>query len=104
LVSWDPYLFNLVHYLTCGGILLTCYVIATKREIISLNIYGLCMECKRFWNHLVDSGLLTIKNLVVAGDLNLTVSTEEVWGRSSNSGSLPGFFRAFFQAHRLIDV
>jgi hypothetical protein len=56
--------------------LLTGFVIATKREINLLNIYGPCMEHKIFWNHLADSGLLTIKNLVVAGDLNLTVSTE----------------------------
>jgi hypothetical protein len=46
LVSWDPYLFNLVPYLTCGGILLTGSVIATKREINLLNVYGMCMERK----------------------------------------------------------
>ena len=62
------------------------------------------MECKSFWNLLANNGLLSLKNLVVVGDLNLTVSTEEVWGRSVNLGPQAGFFRALFQAHKLIDV
>jgi hypothetical protein len=104
LISWDPYLYNMVPYLTCGEILLTGFVISTKREINLLNIYGSCLQNNIFWNHMANSGLITIKNLVVAGDLNLTVSTEEFWGGSTNSGPLAGFFRDFFQAHRLIDV
>jgi hypothetical protein len=47
-ISWDRYIFNLVPYLTCGGIWLIGYVISTKREINLLNIYGSCLEHKIF--------------------------------------------------------
>jgi hypothetical protein len=59
---------------------------------------------KTFWSTLANSGLLSLKNLVVAGDLNLTLSTGEVWGGSAASGQLSGFFNSLFQAHKLIDV
>jgi len=104
LVSWDPYLFSLVPYLTCGRILLTSLIIATKRKINRLNVYGLCMERNSFWIFLANNGLISMNSLLVAGDLNLTVSTGEVWGGTTNSGQLASFFRALFQFHKLIDV
>jgi hypothetical protein len=104
LVSWDPHLFKLVPFLTCGGILLSGSIIATKRKINLLNVYGPCLERKSFWTTLANSGLLSLKNLVIAGDLNLTVSTSEVWGGYVASGQLAGFFNSLFQTHKLIDV
>jgi hypothetical protein len=87
----------LVPYLTCGGILLTGSIIASKRKINLLNVYGPCLERKLFWTNLANSGLLSLKILVIAGDLNLTVSTGEVWGGSASSGQLAGFFNSLFQ-------
>jgi hypothetical protein len=68
LVSWDPNLYELVPYLTIGGIMLTCRCYKDKREIALLNIYGLCMDQKLFWRSVADSGILAIKNLIIAGD------------------------------------
>jgi hypothetical protein len=41
---------------------------------------------------------------VVVGELNLTLSTCEVWGGFVASGQLAGFFNSLFQTHKLIDV
>jgi len=78
LVAWDPSLFNLCLFLTCGGILLSSLNKATKRIINLLNFYGPCSERKELWTTLASSGLLSLRNLVIAGDLNFTLSSEEI--------------------------
>jgi len=77
LVMWDPCYFSLTPFLTCGGILLTILILATNRKINLLNVYGLCLKRKLFWTTLANDGFLSIKNLVIAGDLNLTLATGE---------------------------
>jgi hypothetical protein len=103
LVSWDPQLFNLVPFLTSGGILLTGSITSSKRKINFLNVYGPCLERKAFWTTLSNNGLLSLQSLVIAGDLNLTVSNGEVWGGSATSGQLASFFSSL-SSHKLIDV
>jgi hypothetical protein len=71
LVMWDPLYFSLTPFLTRGGILLTGLIHATKRKINFLNIYGPCLERKLFWTSLANNGFLSLKNLVIVGDLNL---------------------------------
>jgi hypothetical protein len=46
LVAWDPIVFYLNAFLTCGGILLTGHIIASKRVLSILNVYGPCTETK----------------------------------------------------------
>jgi hypothetical protein len=104
LVAWDPLLFNLVPFLTCGGILLTGSIISSKRKINFLNVYGPCMERKSFWTKLSNSGLLSLQSLVLANDLNLTVSIGESWGGLASSSQLSSFFGTLFLSHKLIDV
>jgi len=96
LVTWDPNKLDLVPYLSYGGILLTGKCITSKRELTLLNIYGLCSERKNFWNSVADSGLLSHKNLIIADNLNVIVSTGEIWGRVFPSGTFGGFFQILF--------
>jgi hypothetical protein len=40
----------------------------------------------------------------LAGDLNLTTSPSEIWGKKATGDPLSGFFKSLFQRHSLIDV
>lgn len=104
LVSWDPNSFDLVPYLTCGGMLLTSIDLESKRQISLLNIYGSCSEHKQLWERLEKSGLLALKNLVIAGNLNLTLSSREIWGGTNTLGTLTSFFTNYFHKNKLIDI
>jgi hypothetical protein len=104
LVMWDPCFISLTPFLTCGGILLTGLILATKRMINLLNVYGLCLERRVFWTNLATEGLLSLKNLVIAGDLNLTLTTGESWGGSSVTCALSSFLSSLFQLHCLVDL
>jgi hypothetical protein len=53
---------------------------------------------------LEKSGLLAQKNSILAGDLNLNLSTGEIWGGSTSLGSLDGFFKYLFLNNKLIDI
>jgi hypothetical protein len=104
LVSWDPNSFELTPYLTCGGLLLTGLDLQSNRQLSFLNIYGPCSDRKLFWERLEKSGLLAQKNLVLAGDLNLTLSSGEIWGGIHTLGTLASFFINYFHRNKLIDI
>jgi hypothetical protein len=82
LVMWDPSYFSLTPLLTRGGILLTGKIKVSKTNINFLNLYGSCVEHKSFWTSLANNGLLSLRKLLIASDLNLTTSSGELGGGS----------------------
>jgi hypothetical protein len=40
----------------------------------------------------------------MAGDLNLTINLEEIWGETTHVDSLVGFFKELFSKNKLVDV
>jgi hypothetical protein len=104
LVSWDPNSYSLLPSLTCGGILLICKVLTTLCSISLLNVYGPCIEKRTLWDSLAGSGFLDADNLILVGDLNITLSAEEEWGITNFSGSLVDHLKALFQSKNLVDI
>jgi hypothetical protein len=102
LVTWDPFKFDLVPYLSCGGILLTGTCCENKRQLSLLNVYGPCSDKISFWDKVSDRGLLAYKNLIVAGDFNFTLNVDEVWGDTTHLDQSTGFFKAIFQRNSLL--
>jgi len=48
--------------------------------------------------------MLCLKNIVIAGDLNVTMSVGKIWGGSASSRQLAAYFISLFQDHKLIDL
>jgi hypothetical protein len=76
--------------------------ISSKKELALLNIYGPCKDRKLFWSSVENNGILSTLNLIIAGDLNFILSSEENWGGSFVPGSNEVFFRDLLTslAHR----
>jgi len=103
-VAWDPNSYSLLPSLTCGGILLTGRCLSTQCLITFLNVYGPCIEKRDFSDNLAVSGILEEDNLIIAGDLNITLSAEEVWGNTNLSVSLADHLKELFQLKNLVDI
>jgi hypothetical protein len=69
-----------------------------------LNVYGLCKDQKLFREKVDRAGLLTLDDLILAGDLNLTTSPKEFWGENALVDSLAGFFKGLFTKNNLVDA
>jgi hypothetical protein len=104
LASWDPSFFDFLPMLSPGGILLSGHCFDLKANINLLNVYGPCADRKLFWQRLDDLGLLAAKNLILAGDLNLTTSSEEIWGDRAQIDPLHSFFNRLFYKNALVDL
>jgi hypothetical protein len=56
------------------------------------------------WNKTFGYSLTMDDNLVLGGDLNVTVNKDEMWGRSGQEDKLCTFFLEKIEACNLIDV
>ena len=57
-----------------------------------------------FWDNIVHSGLLNDPSLILAGDLNLTLSSTKIWGSINVVDPLANYFRENFENAKLFDV
>jgi exonuclease III len=104
LAAWDPLHFDFTPMLSPGGILLTGTCLELNTSLTLLNAYGPCLDRKLFWENLDRLGLLAIKDLIIAGDLNLTLSSKEIWGDKAKTDPLATFFTSLFTKNALVDL
>ena len=56
-----------------------------------LNIYSSNDNRVSFWDKLCISPLLKEENVIIGGDLNFTLSTQEIWGSRARVDSLASY-------------
>ena len=61
-------------------------------ELSILNCYGPYLNRDTFWSAVASAGLLSLPNLILAGDLNLTLNASEIWGSRAQLDPLGSFF------------
>jgi len=103
-VAWDRNKFNLCPFLTSAGILLEGHVRDGYLHIKLLNCYGKYNDKKMFWDSTLHSGILLEEDLIIGGDLNLTLEIGECWGLHAKLDDLAFYFKKFFQNLGLLDI
>ena len=87
-----------------AGILLKAQVRGSSLNLSLLNCYGPYSNQETFWDRDELGGLLSQPNMVLAGDLNLTLNWSEVWGKKAHPDPLAPFFSHLFSSHQLVDI
>jgi len=103
-VIWDPSILTIQDFESCMGIILSGYYRGTSYRIQIMNIYAPYCSHKPFWDMVDASGLLDIKPLIIAEDLNFTIDTAKCWGKRAKSDPLASYFKDLFQCKFLRDI
>ena len=69
-----------------------------------LNVYGPYKDRELFWDKCLRGGLLSTLNLVLDGDLNLTLYSYEIWGNKASPNPLSHHFLSLFDSVGLVDL
>jgi len=69
----------------------------------NIHYYGPYRDREILWDKVKESGTLLDRNIIIGGNLNLTLSLAEVWG-SVKLDPLASYFSFLFQDANLIDV
>jgi hypothetical protein len=55
-----------------------------------------------FWSQLADSGILSLPNLIVGGDLNIYLEADESWGGAHLPVPTGAHFKEIFASNHLL--
>ena len=94
--TWNPLTCSFKLFRTCAGILLKGNFWGFKKDMHLINVYAPYKDRRKFWDRIHDSGLLSLDNLVLAGDLTLTLHSFETWGSIHSSDPLEEYFVELF--------
>ena len=78
LSGWNPLKVRCKAYQTLAGILLKARFRGSHITLSIINCYGPYLHRDVFWNKDARGGLLALPNLILAGDLNLTLKSSKV--------------------------
>jgi len=76
-VLWDPSWIRAKAYKCFAGILISAFITGNDCPINILNIYAPYKNRTHFWDKFFASEIFDIDSLMIAGDLNVTLSSEE---------------------------
>ena len=76
----------------------------TTEPFTVINCYGPYVHRTSYWNRLVSGGLLGLPNLILARDLNFTLSSAEVWGLKARLDPLALYFSQLISGNLLVDL
>ena len=104
LSGWNLKLLRCKSFHTIAGILLKASIRGSTSSISILNCYGPYLNREFFRNVVATGGLLSLPNLILAGDLNFTLNASKIWGTRAQLDPLGPFFSKLFSDHHLVDV
>ena len=104
LTAWNPGRVRCRAYETLAGILVKAKFRGMDTTLDILNCYGPYRDREFFWDRVLRGGLINSPNLILGGDLNLTMNSSENWGKRVVLDPLSSFFKHLFDSVGFIDT
>ena len=104
LTAWNPHRVRCRAFETVAGILVRANFHDMNTPLDILNCYGPYRDRDLFWDKVLRGGLLNSPNLIVGGDLNLTMGASETWGKWAALDPLTSHFKLLFYSVGLVDI
>jgi len=103
-VLWDPSWIKVKTYSCLAGILISAKIRGHKFPINILNMYAPYRDRMIFWDKILESEIFDLENLLIAGDLNLTLNMDEIWGSNRKKDTIAERLKNEFLKRNLVDV
>lgn len=103
-VLWDPVWIRAKAYKCFAGILISASIRGNDCPINILNIYAPYKNRILFWEKKFALEIFDIETLMIAGDLNVTLSSEERWGNSRKRDPLVDRIKYELLNKNLVDI
>ena len=104
LARWNPHLVCCKDFTSLASIILKATFKGLSETFTVINCYGTYTQRTVFWDNLAVGGLLKLPNLLLAGNLNFTISSFEVWGSKARTDPLALYFTQLISCNKLVDL
>ena len=104
LSAWNPRLIRCKAYHSFAGILLSASFKGLDSVFSIVNCYGPYANKTSFWDSVVSGGIFNFPNLILAGDLNFTISDLEIWGDRARLDHLALYFAQLLDPMNMVDL
>ena len=89
---------------SCVGIIVKASFRGLDSAFSVLNCYGSYLNREIFWNATVDKGIFNYPNLIIADDLNITLTDPEIWGSKARIDPLSFYFSQLLVRTQKVDI
>ena len=104
LTAWNPLIVRYRAFEIVVDILVKAKFRGSHSPLSILNCYGPYRDQEIFWKNAMTGGLLSIPNMILAGDLNLTMNASKIWGKKASIDPLGPHFDQLFSSYNLVDI
>lgn len=101
---WDPSRVNAKAYKCFAGIFISATIRGINIPLNILNLYAPYKNKTPFWSNFFSSAIFEIEHLIIAGDFNLTLNSNECWGYCRHLNTLAESFKIELLNHNIIDI